>query len=309
MKKYLIVTLLICISCEEIINEQDISDDIVTILAPTENANLTSNTINFSWETVEGATAYHLQIAEPNFNNATQIVLDTMISILNYTKELPNTNYQWRIKGKNSAYETVYTTNGFNISTSDDFSGNTVVLQNPEDGLITNQTTQSLNWEAIEDATDYRIQIWQPDLSGTLITDLTSETNQKNITFNEGGFTWQVRAQNETANTAYSLRSILVDTTIPNTPTLLTPNDNETLTETNVNFTWQRNELAGSNESDKIFIYSDLNLTTLLHENTVENNTYDYTLTVGSTYYWIMKSFDEAGNESLVSDTFSFTIN
>lgn len=305
----ILITFFLVISCEEIINEEDISTATVHLTAPADTTTLQSNTVSFSWQAITGATEYQLQIAKPNFDNAVTIVLDTTISQLSFTKELTNTSYQWRVKAQNTAYETNYTTQSFSITTADDFSANIIILQNPEEALITNEANQLLNWNTITGALDYRIQIWQPDTNGTLVLDEITANNQFNSTFTDGNFTWQVRAQNNAANTAYSSRTILVDLTNPNTPTLLTPTDNQTLTDTVVNFTWQRNALAGSTETDKIYIYSDVNLTNLIHENTVTNNSYDYTLTTGNTYYWNMKSFDEAGNESVVSNTFSFTIN
>ncbi len=310
MKKYFLLILIFTLfACEEIIYEKDISNDSVVIIAPANNANLTNTSVNFSWQAIEGANKYQLQIAEPHFTNATQIVLDTTISNLIFTKELPNIHYQFRVKAQNSAYETAYSTNSFSINTTDNFANNVILLQTPLDNTITNQAEQSLTWMAVNEATDYRIQVWQPDTNGTLVIDEISSSNQKDITFNDGNFIWQVRAQNPTANTQYSQRNILIDTTPPNTPILATPTDNENLTDTNVVFTWQRNALAGSIETDKIYIYDDVNLTNLVHENTVGNNTYSYTLTSGNTYYWNMKTFDEAGNESDVSSTFSFSIN
>jgi len=116
MKKIFVVSLFVyLLSCEEIINEQNITNDTIDLLAPTENVVLkTGTTITFNWEVLNGATEYQLQIATPNFSGAIQIVRDTLLSKNSFVIDsLSVSNYEWRVKGLNSAYETEYTINGF----------------------------------------------------------------------------------------------------------------------------------------------------------------------------------------------------
>lgn len=116
MKKIIAILILISMySCEEIINEENITNDGVNLLAPTESVILkTGITIAFNWETLNGATDYKLQIATPNFSNANQILKDTLVQKNNFLIDsLPVNSYEWRVKALNSAYETIYTTNGF----------------------------------------------------------------------------------------------------------------------------------------------------------------------------------------------------
>ena len=108
-------------SCEEIIEEQDITFENVQLLAPTDGAAIPTNTINLNWEDVEGATAFQVQLAVPDFQTAVQFVLDTVmvqdtlggintrISNLN----LPNGTYAWRVRGLNSGFSTDYATASF----------------------------------------------------------------------------------------------------------------------------------------------------------------------------------------------------
>jgi len=104
-------------SCEEIINEENISNDTLQLLAPTNDAVLaTKQKIAFNWEELEGADNYQLQIATPDFVSATQIILDTLISRTDYMVDsLATKPYEWRVKGLNSAYETGYSTNVFTV--------------------------------------------------------------------------------------------------------------------------------------------------------------------------------------------------
>ena len=102
-------------SCDDITEVEDISGKTVNILAPADTSVLTITEVNFSWSTVEDAESYKLQIATPTFDAATQIVLDTTITVSNFTKTLELGNYQWRVRAENSDYQTVYTSQSFTI--------------------------------------------------------------------------------------------------------------------------------------------------------------------------------------------------
>jgi len=117
MKKILLITIfIICIiSCEEIIEVNDISQDQVIVLAPTDSSIITNNNIRFSWQELDFATTYRLQIAHPNFMSAIQIEEDTLLNSSSFEKTLETGNYEWRVKALNSAYETEYQTQSFSI--------------------------------------------------------------------------------------------------------------------------------------------------------------------------------------------------
>ena len=115
--KYLkvIALLMLLVSCEEIIEVEDISSRTVTVLAPTDESTLNITDINFSWNVVEDAEQYKLQIATPNFETANQIVLDSTITALNFTQTLEFGDYEWSIRAENSDYQTNYTTQSFTV--------------------------------------------------------------------------------------------------------------------------------------------------------------------------------------------------
>ncbi|ARV08208.1 hypothetical protein BTO05_00595 [Winogradskyella sp. PC-19] len=102
-------------SCEEIIEVEDISQAQIDILAPTNDAVLNTTQLRFSWQDLEFSEYYRLQVATPNFLEAIQIVEDTLISTTEFNKILQVGDYQWRIKAINSAYQTQYQTQSFSI--------------------------------------------------------------------------------------------------------------------------------------------------------------------------------------------------
>lgn len=118
MKKKLPLLLLIAfflISCEALFVE-NISDKSVQILAPSSDTILSEGTINFSWNEVVDAEEYTFQIATPTFDNATQIITDTILISSSFDKELQVGEYEWRVKAKNSQYQTEYSVANFTIN-------------------------------------------------------------------------------------------------------------------------------------------------------------------------------------------------
>ncbi len=294
------------LSCEEVLMEDDISEETVVLLAPADNAQFFSTSVTLTWEPVQYATKYRLQIAKPNFATATEIVLDTELTTTTFTQQLNIGAYEWRVKAINSAYETNFVARKLTVVSNDDFESNVVVLNNPINDLKSNSVNQTLSWNAVIGATSYQLQIF--DNASTLLVDQTLATTSYVNTFTEGSFTWKVRASNGTDTTLYTSRTILIDTTLPNVPTLTAPTNASTTTSTNVSFNWNRTPISGSQEFDSLYVYSNVALSNLVLKKRV-TNPHSETILDNGTYYWRMKSFDEAGNQSAVSSTFSFTKN
>jgi hypothetical protein len=303
-KYFLLLFILVNISCEEILFEVDISNSSVVLISPSDNAELPFNSIFLDWEKVEDATEYEVQIATPNFDEVQQLLLSATDSITAYEVQLNVGDYEWRVKAKNSSYETQFKTYSFKVIDVANFPDITVILESPEDNLITNEVNQNLQWQSVDGATLYRIQILE---NGTVSDEETTAIANLNYTFSEGNYNWQVRAENGVENTLYSSRNILVDITSPNTPFLTQPIDEAILTSTQVSFEWTRDPNEGSSEFDTINIYRDVNLTDLVLSDQV---TSPFTTTLANgTYYWFVQAIDEAGNEGGESTVFSFTIN
>jgi len=102
-------------ACEEILVVEDISQDAVTILAPTNNTVLTEGSVTFSWNKLLDTEQYRLQLATPTFENASQILLDSTITATNFSKALLLGDYEWRVRAENSEYQTTYTSQNFTV--------------------------------------------------------------------------------------------------------------------------------------------------------------------------------------------------
>ncbi|TXN36128.1 hypothetical protein FVB32_16350 [Flagellimonas hymeniacidonis] len=204
-----------------------------------------------------------------------------------------------------------------------DISNQTVPILAPGEGSILNTNAVGFNWQTIDDATTYRVQIATPDFENTtqimldsIITEDTLGRVNTRIDQNlfNGNYAWRVKALNSDYETVYTLRNFQVDgdenldITPPNTPQLVTPANGASQTEASVNFSWTREDVPGTAERDSIFIFSDENLQNLTTKALGANKAFTANVAAG-TFYWIVRAYDAAGNESEVSSTFNFTIN
>lgn len=111
-------------SCEDLLEVPDISLESVELLAPSDSTIVTQSDVNFTWNEVFEAEQYHVQVAVPNFENATQIAIDTLMVVDSsyvsprFSKNLADSEYEWRVKARNSAYETDYSAKKFTVDTS-----------------------------------------------------------------------------------------------------------------------------------------------------------------------------------------------
>jgi hypothetical protein len=303
----LLVALGTIISCSEILFETDISESFVNILAPSNYSEIPSGTISFNWESVENADNYNIQIATPNFENARQILADSNVVGTSFQWQLLPDVYEWRIRAQNSAFETEYFSNFLTVTQAEDFSSQEVILLTPPDKYVTNESEQTLSWESVKDANEYRVLIYQPNENGTLIDDQITSNTSIVFEFADAEFTWQVRAQNSTQNTLYYSRTLLVDTVNPNDVTLIDPTNNSVEDGGPITFKWGREDIVGSKEFDSLFIYNNLALSNLVWEGKSSTKELEVDLEE-DTYYWVVKPFDEAGNKGSQSAVFNFQV-
>lgn len=304
-KIYFLTSMIAALSWEEggLLIETDISNSDVSIIAPQEGAEIASSDVLFDWESVEEATQYEIQVATPDFNNTEQLLLNVTDSLTSAQLQLTVGDYQWRVRAKNSNYQTSYTTTSFKVIPVENFSNQVVTLLSPENNLVTNMADQTLLWETVDGASLYRIQVLE---SNVVTQESTTTSNSLDITFSETTSIWQVRGENGIENTLYSMRELLVDLTDPNTPVLSAPGDGITLTSGEVTFEWTRDPVAGSMELDSLYLYRDAGLTDLVMKDSVVSP-FTTSLT-NDTYFWRMQAFDTAGNQSNTSSVFTFTV-
>ncbi|AXG69209.1 hypothetical protein KORDIASMS9_01429 [Kordia sp. SMS9] len=219
MKKYIysICIPLFLVSCSEIIEVPDITNDTVNLIAPADDAIVNITTFTLSWETVENAESYQVQVARPDFENIIQLELDTTIleNSISIDVEAGN-SYQWRVRAKNSDYTTAYTTYSFTTDVTEvqDITNSTVNLIAPADTITLNLTTFTLSWEAVENAENYHVQIARPDFQNIIQLELDTTVPENSISVElEAGnsYQWRVRAENSGYATPYATYSFTIE--------------------------------------------------------------------------------------------------
>ncbi len=215
MKKLLLLFVLIT-ACEDIIEVPDISENTVTVLAPTDQAVLNVTTVNFSWNALEDAEMYTLQVATPNFENAAQIVLDSTVASTGFTHALSPNMYQWRLRAENSDFQTTFTTQSFIINTSEaiDISNEEIVLLAPADDVFLPQGDVNFSWEPILGADTYIFQIATPNFDEAVEIVENTTTLQTAITISNlpsNIYQWRVKAVNADFETVYTIQNFTLE--------------------------------------------------------------------------------------------------
>jgi len=284
--------------CKDIF-EPDISKSTLVLLAPADNATAVSSTNTFWWDPVEDALQYNFQIVSPNFSAIQQLVENQTLTGTQIDVILSPGTYQWRVRAENGSSMTEYTTRTLTIDSTGDLSQLTIVLATPNDSIYSNNMTNTFSWDILSAATDYTIEIGQPDFNNIILTQSTTTNSYMHTFTAEGDYQWRVRGENAFSVSPYTSRYIFIDTMAPVAPTLTSPVNNDTSLTTAVNLSWtsEANILG-----DSLFIYSPDSLT-LESGFPLSNSSGAYTFNgVSATnYYWKVKSYDKAGNSSVFS--------
>ncbi len=297
-------------SCKDII-EPNIKDKLVQTQAPGNNYQSTSYNINFWWDEVSDALTYRLEVVSPSFGAIGSLVLDTVVKTNKFSINLSPGNYEWRVKAQNGSSETVYsTTNSFNIVYSS-IKTQKVQLLAPANNTLTNQGIATFSWNNLYGATKYQLEIDTNNFinENAVIYNQAIPGQQLSFTFPKDQiFQWRVRAENDTAQAQWSaINSITYDHTPPAKVTLLSPSNNQTISQP-VNFQW--NNTATASKYKLYVLKSD---STTLYNSAFPASviTTNYNFNVGSPgerVYWKVSAVDAAGNEGLVSQLRSFVL-
>ena len=315
MKKILRNTVLITFtilsfySCEDFI-EEDIDDEMVSLLAPANNLTTIQLTHTFWWDWVNGAETYNMQLVEGSFGSVSQFLLDTTITRNKFEYTLYPGSFQWRVRGMNNGSETYYTTFSLTIDSSLDISSQQLILSSPTDNYITNNTNITFSWNSLLNSDNYLIEVHENTWTGNLVFGPQVITaNSYSVTLPEGTLVWGVQGRNTTSNTstAFSTRTLTIDTTAPNIVTLNSPADNATLNNVYNTYTWIQGANTGTTLIDDISFYSDAAATNLVKTIQATGTSHQDSLGTG-TFYWRVQSTDAAGNIGVASNIRKVTI-
>lgn len=311
-KLILLALAILTYSCDDIL-EEDISDNTVQIISPTEDTTIESNVVNFKWASLEGADKYRIQIYEDEI-----LLLDSLTEKTNLTLPLETGSYSWSVRGENYAYESIYSSpSNFSTLIPDDLTNQQVVLSSPDNNKFFNFIDIDLTWETLDKATSYNVKVIntatnEEVFSKPNLTDTTVKLDL--ITLADGNYEWRLTAKNDESETRqYSFRKFNIDTTIPNQPKNTSPADNTPQTvNTSVTYTWSIAADIGTSKSPVSYIIefaSDADFNSIIDTQNSNSKTLLRTAPETGIYYWRVRAIDGAGNIGTNSTGFKFTVN
>ena len=245
-----------------------------------------------------------------------QLLVDTITTATRFSYTFSPGKYEWRIRARNSISETYYRKRLLKVDSATTLANQRIILRSPSDGSYTNNKRPELKWEWLAVAQIHRLQLHKGDFGTNLFTqEETFSNNQTTYTpgvdLDEGRYEWGVRGEETFSITPYSIREINIDYTEPNLPVPSIPGSDATIGGGNIEFKWTVSQIAGAPEYDTLEVYKDANLTadSLVGKyHTDSKSVVIDTLIIGD-YFWRVKRFDEAGNNSDYTTARKFIVN
>jgi len=290
----------LAVACQSIL-EQDINGESVLLISPPDGHHSTNYTQTMWWDEVQGASGYNLQVVSPSFSYVRKLVLDTNVTTNQFIYTFYPDTFAWRVSAFNPAYETRYAFATFYIDSTE--GPQEVILQEPFNGYITNDSLLVFSWDNAINATNYRILIKEgADLISNKITYETTINYPDNVLGNllliDGEYTWTVRSENEVGYSEYAPeRNLMVDRIAPSTPSILKPVPGDTVSS--FNLAWKRGLSGGSPITDSLLVYMDSVSKTEILNIAINDTVYTYSGATNNKWYrFKVKSVDAATNQS-----------
>lgn len=297
------------ISCKDFI-ESPVTEKKVFLNAPADSLETNKYQVQFWWDVVEDATAYRLQVVNPDFKNVAILVLDTIIKRNKFNYTLDPGKYQWQVRAENGSSQGLYTSRSFTIYPST-LDKQQVQVNSPLNGFVTNKADIIFNWLPLFGAKNYVLQLDTNNFSNQnkLVLNQTTPAFQYSFSLPKSKtYQWRVRAKNDSDSTQWSpVQSFSFDNTTLDKVILITPIDKQMLPNP-VKLKWEAVNGAVKYElrvfkSDQVTPYSSTFPLTLTSTN--------YTFTsegFNQNLYWKVRAINQAGNIGLYSNLQSFTV-
>lgn len=299
----------LCLASCSTWQEEQIDEKVVEIFLPRDSLVTDIATQLFYWYDVEGATKYELQVVTPSFERIDRLILDTNVARNQFEFTLQPGVYEWSLRAYNSSSSTGYTVYRLIIDSTFNLVNQKIVLVSPNDKDTSNRSEYRFGWQALYNATDYRFELYQPNVFGQLVHSENGPNNYVDYTPNlEGQFEWRVRGINNSSQTLFSAREFYADTTSPQVVTLSSPASNALLNTGDISFSWNQPAHSGAFTFDTLYVATDSSLTNIRRKfYSIDEQVTADTLSQGS-YYWGVQSFDSAGNKGELNSSRKLTI-
>ncbi len=277
------------------------------LVSPTDAEQEVDVVNTFVWNSVENADSYTIELSTDNLFSALfydNTITDTVQSVSGL--EFQQT-YYWRVKAANAAGESDYSSVfSFTVKAED---ASVPGLLSPANNATGVELSPTFVWNSAQGAVNYQFQLsGQLDFDSTIEDQTLADTTagvSSDLDF-ETNYYWRVRGIGAADTSDWSpVFAFITTADLPDTPILISPENNATDQETDITFIWEEISEATSytiqiSEEElfsSLFYDSTLTDTTILLENFAFNGT----------YYWRVKANNSSG-EGNFSSHFTFTI-
>lgn len=280
------------------------------LISPQDGAEFTSTPPEFVWHSDPNADSYLLRITQDSISSTIVILThNTPDTIYELSQDdfdqLPSDQYAWAVASLTADNDTVWSTSRtFTISNYE--VGD--ILISPRDGKIYSTPPFEFVWKTYETQKGYLLRVVRDNfLTGdALIQDSLTDTTYStpDTVFNSapnGNYIWSVAPIPDTGKLFWwEFRSFTIEKPLPNGPDLISPLEDETISETPPTFTWHKESLA---EYYRIKVYGeDSPIPDTIILDTVSDTTYslsqdDFDICFNGKYAWKVSAIASGGEE------------
>jgi hypothetical protein len=289
--------------------------------------------LNLRWDTVPGATGYHVQVSSTSAFTPLA-VNDSTVSATEHTVSLTSgITYYWRVRARNSAgYGAFSVTWTFTTGTPPITppvppipTGDTLTAPTPAyplSGALNVPATPTFTWSSVSGATLYHLEVIGSDFASIkFVNDSTLTGNSRAVGPLQYlvGYSWRVRARNGSGWGPWSATITFMRDEMPmgpgdttsqpalGTPALTAPAASATGVSVNPTLSW--NAVSGAT-SYNVAVSTDTGFLFYIHASAVSGTSLALpaSLSPGVTYYWRVQANSSTG-ASHYSGTRSFTTN
>ncbi len=298
--------------------KKDTTGPTVPILSePIDGFTTNQTTINFVWQLstdlASGTSSYTLQISTDS--GFSVIYYSTTTAETNTVATLSQATYYWRVQAKDFAnnytlYPTPYT---LIIDTT---LPSAPELISPINWATTNYIYQTFEWGIVTDSgpagiSHYRLEISTSSDFNPLNQAITTSQASLATTLSQSTtYYWRVFAVDRAGNysTVKDTYAIVIDTVVPQIPTLTSPLDNYATNQITLTFEYTSVDIGPSGIKNYELQISSYSNFSPIYYSTITTLTQITTTFTENIYWWKVKSQDRAGNFSSFSSTRQFIV-
>jgi len=270
------------------------------LVAPANNAENQSETVDLSWKRIKGAKEYDIQIATNQEFDST--LIDERINGTSFTTPSLSlgSKYYWKVKPYKKNWTGPWS-DIWSFSTAEQEQDPVKVeLNAPNDGAEVS-VNKAFDWSSVSQSASYHYQLSRSSSFSDVVKDSVIQSSQVEVSAlqEQTQYYWRVIPVLDSAPTTWSnVRDFTTQSVQDNIPavTLVAPADGATDQSTTLTLEWEN--LADITEY-QIQVASDSSFSSPVVDQTTGNISYDVSdLNYSQTYYWRVQASGDDDNEN-----------